>query len=60
MAWERVPGLAGKVYVPEPFFEQPKKHPCPDCHACQMCGDDRCHLCRKRGGAACKNNTADG
>jgi len=22
-----------------------KKHPCPDCHHCQWCGDDRCRLC---------------
>ena len=24
-----------------------KKHPCPDCHHCQWCGDDRCRLCLK-------------
>ena len=28
-----------------------KKHPCPDCRFCQWCGDDRCALCRGRGGA---------
>lgn len=22
-----------------------KKHPCPDCHFCQWCSDDRCRLC---------------
>ncbi|MHB8707432.1 MAG: hypothetical protein ACYC9I_01005 [Desulfuromonadales bacterium] len=22
-----------------------KKHPCPDCHQCQWCSDDRCRLC---------------
>lgn len=22
-----------------------KKHPCPDCKACQWCHDDRCRLC---------------
>jgi hypothetical protein len=21
------------------------KHPCPDCHHCQWCSDDRCRLC---------------
>jgi hypothetical protein len=25
----------------------PRKHPCPDCRACQWCGDDRCRLCRR-------------
>ena len=25
------------------------KHPCPDCHQCQWCSDDRCRLCRKQG-----------
>jgi hypothetical protein len=24
-----------------------KKYPCPDCHQCQWCGDDRCRLCRQ-------------
>ncbi len=24
-----------------------KKHPCADCHHCQWCSDDRCHLCLK-------------
>ena len=24
---------------------QAKKHPCPDCHVCQFCSDDRCRLC---------------
>lgn len=24
-----------------------QKHPCPDCHHCQWCSDDRCHLCLK-------------
>jgi len=24
---------------------QAQKHPCPDCHHCQWCSDDRCRLC---------------
>ena len=24
-----------------------KKHPCPDCHACQWCSEERCRLCLK-------------
>ncbi len=27
---------------------QQKKHPCPDCHFCQWCSEDRCRLCRKK------------
>ena len=29
-----------------------KKHPCPDCRACQGCSPTRCHLCRGQGGDA--------
>lgn len=46
MAFVRVPGLPGKVYVPEPCPADSKKHPCPDCFGCQRCSDDRCALCR--------------
>jgi len=46
MGWERVPGLKGKIYIPDARPGQPKKHPCPDCHVCQMCNDDRCNVCR--------------
>ncbi len=46
MGWERIPGLKGKIYIPDARPGQPKKHPCPDCHACQMCSEDRCNVCR--------------
>lgn len=26
----------------------PRKHPCPDCHFCQLCSDSRCHSCRSQ------------
>jgi len=26
-----------------------KKHPCPDCTACQFCSDTRCRSCRGQG-----------
>jgi hypothetical protein len=45
MAFIRVEGLSGKVFVPDESPE-PKKHPCPDCYDCQHCGDDRCRMCR--------------
>jgi len=46
MTFVRVPGLRGKVYVPEPCSAASKKHPCRDCFGCQRCSDDRCSLCR--------------
>lgn len=33
----------------------PKKHPCPDCAACQFCSDRRCDLCR---GWLCRRDKA--
>jgi hypothetical protein len=45
MAWKIIPGLKGRVYVPEEQERTPKKHACRDCFSCQMCSDDRCRLC---------------
>ncbi len=47
MPFVRIPGLNGKLYVPEDVPTRARKHPCPDCHACQRCSDERCHLCRE-------------
>lgn len=46
MPFVKMPGVTGKVYVPEANAGQPKKHPCPDCFACQQCGNERCTVCR--------------
>ncbi len=46
MPFVRIPGLEGKVFVPETEPVSRKKHPCKDCHFCQMCTDDRCALCK--------------
>jgi len=27
-----------------------KKHPCPDCHQCQWCSNERCRLCLRSPG----------
>lgn len=46
--------VAGLKLVYDPAkrsLAAPGKHPCPDCHFCQQCGDDRCHICRGKGGA---------
>ncbi len=45
MAFESIPGIAGKVFVPDKDSGE-RKHPCPDCYACQHCGEDRCRICR--------------
>ena len=62
MPFVRMPGVTGKVYVPEVLPGQQKKHPCPDCFACQHCSDDRCTVCRNQGavctkGVHCRNRT---
>ncbi len=46
MAWVNVPGLAGKVYVPENAGQVQKKHPCKACFSCQWCDETRCQVCR--------------
>lgn len=40
------PGLPGKVYAPVFNPEKLRKHPCRGCFSCQMCGEDRCQVCR--------------
>ena len=40
MAWINVPGLAGKVYLPEDTGHVQKKHPCKACFACQWCDEN--------------------
>jgi hypothetical protein len=40
------PGLPGKVFLPVFNPEKSRKHPCRDCFSCQMCGEDRCQVCR--------------
>jgi hypothetical protein len=40
------PGLPGKVFVPVFNPERSRKHPCRDCFSCQLCGEDRCQVCR--------------
>lgn len=47
MAWKKVPGLNGSVYVPESPPGRPRKHPCADCFSCQLCSDERCGVCRE-------------
>jgi len=45
MSFVSVPGLKGKVYVPDGYRQCSKKYPCQDCFSCQQCSDDRCRVC---------------
>lgn len=36
MTFVKVPGLRGKVYVPEKKTECQRKHDCEDCYSCQV------------------------
>lgn len=45
MAFIKICGLEGKVYVPGSDLSVHKKHFCGDCFSCQMCSDERCALC---------------
>jgi hypothetical protein len=62
MPFVKMPGVIGKVYVPETPPGLSKKHPCPDCFACQQCSDDRCTVCRGQpdcaGGKDCRRHAA--
>lgn len=46
MAWIKVSGLAGNVYLPDDAGQNPKKHPCGACFSCQWCDENRCRVCR--------------
>jgi hypothetical protein len=46
MPWQTIPGIIGKVYLPD-SPNKIKKHPCKDCFSCQNCSSERCHVCRE-------------
>lgn len=61
MPFIRIPGLEGRVYQPDGAGTGMRKHPCPDCYCCQMCGDERCDACRAaRSEEAGRTGEADG
>lgn len=57
MAFIKMPGVKGLVYVPEEKPGSEKKHNCPDCFSCQRCSDVRCSACRKEDPQCGKENT---
>jgi hypothetical protein len=61
MPFVSIPGLPGKVYLPQERPPQARKHPCPGCMVCQGCSADRCRLCRcVEGEAPCDGATQAG
>lgn len=52
MPFVKVPGLPGKVFVPEERSSAEKKHGCADCYQCQWCNDDKCRACLKEKGCS--------
>jgi len=46
MPFVKVPGLPGKLYIPEMQKNCRKKQPCEDCYSCEHCSDNRCRVCR--------------
>ncbi len=64
MAWINVPGLAGKVYLPDDAGRIPKKHPCKTCFACRWCDENCCRVCRsdaaETGNSASPNSRTHG
>lgn len=55
MAFEKLPGDKGLIYVPDPK-PGAKKKPCADCFSCQWCADERCRICRAKGCCQWKKN----
>ncbi|MFO7910890.1 MAG: hypothetical protein R6V15_01875 [Desulfotignum sp.] len=48
MPFVSIPGMSGKMYVPEKRPGSKKKFPCKDCFSCEQCSDDRCRVCREK------------
>ena len=47
MAYVRIKGIKGLVYVPDQNAED-KKHNCKDCYYCMWCSNNKCEICVKR------------
>jgi hypothetical protein len=47
MPFVSIPGMPGRLYVPEERAEYLKKFPGKDCFSCEFCSDDRCRVCRR-------------
>ncbi|KAF0118360.1 MAG: Uncharacterized protein FD151_2188 [bacterium] len=59
MAFIEIPGLKGKMYVPDQKPGHTKKHDCKDCYSCQICSDNRCQLCLRQGSHRIKRHSQE-
>jgi hypothetical protein len=55
MTFIEIPGLNGKVYVPDETAGEVRKHRCRDSFYCQWCRDDRCCVCLEEKKCSKKN-----
>ena len=46
MGFKPAPHIQGRIFIPEEEPPARKKHSCPDCFKCQLCGEERCRVCR--------------
>lgn len=60
MAFVRVPGITGQLYVAEHHPGRVRKHPCEDCTACMLCNDDKCAMCLQQKKNPPDNGTGSG
>jgi hypothetical protein len=56
MAFKKITGVKGKLFIPEEQPSSKKKHACKDCFSCGWCDDDRCSLCLKKKKKCCQND----
>ena len=49
-----IPGIKGKLYIPEEAPESMRKHACHDCAVCTLCNDEKCAMCRDQ--RCCEEN----
>ncbi len=57
MGFIRMKGIEGLLYVPDE--DGPKKYPCPDCHFCQWCSENRCSICLNRKACSPERKTVE-
>ena len=49
MGFKPASNIQGRIFIPEEEDVDARKHACPDCFKCQMCGEERCQVCRHAG-----------
>ena len=59
MAFVTIPGLKGKVFIPQESDRVYKKKPCKDCFSCQQCSEDRCRVCIGQRRSRCEQHSPE-